>query len=100
MSSENKPSIPTIEGVKKQWEVLGDNYSMMDSCPQTFYYTLSNMLKLHSAHKIIEIACGAGKLIPMVMDLKNPDAEYYATDISPKMLSLLKNRLQHHFEKY
>lgn len=40
------------------------------------------MLKLHSAQKIIEIACGTGKLIPMAIDLKNPNAEYYATDIS------------------
>lgn len=54
----------------------------MDSGPQTFYYTLANMLKLDSAHKILEIACGAGKLLPMAMDLKNPNAEYYATDIS------------------
>lgn len=46
----------------------------MDSCPQTFYYTLSNMLKLDSAQKIIEIACGAGKLLPMTIDLKNPNA--------------------------
>lgn len=36
----------------------------------------------------------------MAIDLKNPKAEYYATDISPKMLSLLKQRLQHHFDKY
>ena len=93
-------SVPTIEGVKKQWEALGDNYSSMDSCPQTFFYTLSNLLKLDSASKILEIACGTGRMLPMVLDLKNPDAQYYATDISEKMLSLLKETLEHHFSKY
>lgn len=36
----------------------------------------------------------------MVLDLKKSTAEYYATDISQKMLSLLKLRLEHHFQKY
>ena len=53
MESENKVTVPTIENVKKQWEALGDNYSEMDACPQTFFYTLSNMLKLDSASKIL-----------------------------------------------
>jgi ubiquinone/menaquinone biosynthesis C-methylase UbiE len=57
-----------------------------DSCPQTLYFTLANMLKLDSAKNILEIACGAGKLIPMVLDLKNPETNYFATDLSPNML--------------
>jgi len=46
MNTQEQPSAPTIEAVKKQWENLGDDYCNMDSGPQTFYYTLSNMLKL------------------------------------------------------
>lgn len=96
----HQPTIPTIDAVKKQWQQLGDSYSKWDSCPQTFFYTLANLLQLNSATKVLEVACGTGKLLPMALDLKNPDAEYYATDISTKMLSLLKDTLQSHFDKY
>ena len=82
MNGQDKPSAPTIEAVKKQWENLGEDYSHMDSAPQTYYYTLSNMLKLESSQKILEVACGVGKLLPLTMYLKNPNAEYFATDIS------------------
>lgn len=54
----------------------------MDAAPQTFYYTLSNMLKLDQAKNILEVGCGAGKLLSTALDLKNPDASYYATDLS------------------
>lgn len=54
----------------------------MDSCPQTFFYTLTNLLKLDTASQILEVACGTGRMIPMVLDLKNPNTQYYATDIS------------------
>jgi len=30
------------------------------------------MLKLNEAKNILEIGCGAGKLLPTVIDLKNP----------------------------
>jgi cyclopropane fatty-acyl-phospholipid synthase-like methyltransferase len=57
-------------------------YQVTDSAPQTFYYTLSNMLKLNEAKNILEIACGCGLLIPQTLDLKKQDAFYYATDLS------------------
>lgn len=65
----------------------------MDSAPQTFYYTLTNLLKLNEAKNILEIACGAGKLIPQVMDLKKPETFYFATDISEEMLKYSRTRL-------
>jgi cyclopropane fatty-acyl-phospholipid synthase-like methyltransferase len=40
------------------------------------------MLKLNEAKNILEIGCGAGKLLSTVLDLKNRDASYYATDVS------------------
>lgn len=40
------------------------------------------MLKLNEAKNILEIGCGAGKLLSTVLDLKNQDASYYATDLS------------------
>ena len=75
-------------------------YITFDSAPQTFFYTLSNMLKLDQAKNVLEIACGAGKLIPQVLDLKAPDTFYYATDISEEMINFSKIRLEKHFEKY
>jgi cyclopropane fatty-acyl-phospholipid synthase-like methyltransferase len=40
------------------------------------------MLQLDSAHNILEIGCGAGKLLSTVLDLKKPEATYIATDVS------------------
>jgi hypothetical protein len=54
----------------------------MDSSPQTFFYTLTNLLKLQESKNILEIGCGAGKLISTVLDLKTPETYYYATDVS------------------
>lgn len=42
-----------------------------DSCPQTLYFTLANLLRLDSAKNILEIACGAGLLLPMALDIKS-----------------------------
>jgi ubiquinone/menaquinone biosynthesis C-methylase UbiE len=58
------------------------------------------MLKLNESNNILEIACGAGLLIPHVLDLKKPETFYYATDISEDMLHYAKLRLEKHFEKY
>jgi cyclopropane fatty-acyl-phospholipid synthase-like methyltransferase len=44
----------------------------MDSCPQTFFFSLINQLKIQKADNILEIACGAGLLLPFVIDQKKP----------------------------
>jgi len=72
----------------------------MDSGPQAFFYTLSNMMKLSEADNILEIGCGAGKLLSTVLDLKKPDASYLATDLSENMVNEAKKRLKAHFDKY
>ena len=51
---------------------MAKNYTSIEAAPQTFFYTLCNMLKLNEAKNVLEIACGTGKLIPMVLDLKSP----------------------------
>jgi hypothetical protein len=51
---------------------MSKTYTSIDAAPQTFFYSLCNMLKLNEAKNVLEIACGAGKLIPMVLDLKSP----------------------------
>lgn len=54
----------------------------MDSAPQTFFYTLTNLMKLQESKNILEIGCGAGKLISTVLDLKPASTSYTATDLS------------------
>jgi hypothetical protein len=63
---------PSYEEIKKRWNQMSTVYVTFDSAPQTFFYTLINMLKLNQAKNVLEIACGAGKLIPQVLDLKAP----------------------------
>lgn len=75
-----------MEGSEAKWEQTNPNYASLDSAPQTFFYTLTNMLKLDQAKNILEVGCGAGKLLSTVLDLKNPDATYYATDLSEAMV--------------
>jgi cyclopropane fatty-acyl-phospholipid synthase-like methyltransferase len=38
---------------------------------QTFYFTLLSLMNLSKAKHILEIGCGAGKLIPLAIMLKN-----------------------------
>jgi|JI61114BRNA_FD_contig_21_1378121_length_690_multi_3_in_0_out_0_1 cyclopropane fatty-acyl-phospholipid synthase-like methyltransferase len=42
----------------------------MDAAPQTFFYTLTNLMKLQESKNILEVGCGAGKLLSTVLDLK------------------------------
>ena len=58
------------------------------------------MLKINKSSNILEIACGAGLLLPFVIDMKQPEAQYVATDLSPAMLKKANERLKSNFEKY
>lgn len=58
----------------------------MDSATQTFYFSLINILRLHEAHNILEVGCGRCTLLPFSLQLKNPDANYLATDLTPDMI--------------
>lgn len=89
-----------MEGHGTKWEQTNPNYASLDSAPQTFFYTISNMLKLDQAKNILEVGCGAGKLLSTILDLKNPEASYYATDLSEAMVEQSKKRLEAHFAKY
>lgn len=82
-----------MEGSDKKWEVQHPNYAAMDSSPQTFFYTLTNILKLDQARNILEVGCGAGKLLSTVLDLKSPETNYLATDVSEAMVNESRKRL-------
>jgi ubiquinone/menaquinone biosynthesis C-methylase UbiE len=65
---------------------MSEIYTNIDSCPQTFFFTLIHQMKIKKAKNILEIACGQGLLLPFVMDIKNKDTQYVATDINPFMI--------------
>ena len=44
------------------------------------------MLEVWDAQNILEVACGTGKLLPIAVNMKNKNANYLATDLSPKMI--------------
>jgi ubiquinone/menaquinone biosynthesis C-methylase UbiE len=44
------------------------------------------MLKIDQAHRILEVACGTGKLIPYIIQIKEPSAYYLASDLSLNMV--------------
>ena len=92
-----KTAQPTFESILKRWDEFSDVYSSMDSCPQTFFFTLINQLKLKDAANVLEIACGAGLLLPFVIDQKKVESQYVATDLSPAMIAKAEQRLRKNF---
>lgn len=57
-------------------------------------------MKIRNASNILEIACGAGLLLPFVIDQKPQETQYVATDLSPAMIAKAEERLRKNFEKY
>ena len=57
-------------------------------------------MKIKNAFNILEIACGAGLLLPFVIDQKAQETQYVATDISPAMITKAEQRLRKNFERY
>jgi SAM-dependent methyltransferase len=90
----------TIEEVQENWNDFSHEYNTFDYCPQTFYYTFTNILELQKAHNILEVACGTGKLLPLMLQLKNSAASYLASDLAPNMVELAKTNLKKNFDRY
>jgi ubiquinone/menaquinone biosynthesis C-methylase UbiE len=57
-------------------------------------------MKIYRAKNILEIACGAGLLLPMALSMKGKDAQYIATDLSPQMIKKAEARLQSQLELF
>jgi hypothetical protein len=47
------PQGPNNDQVRTRWNGMAPVYITMDSTPQTFFYTLSNMLKLNQAKNVL-----------------------------------------------
>lgn len=85
--------------VADQWSSIAPSYSNIDSCQQTAFYSLVNLIKIQSATNILEVACGNGKLLPYALNLKPEDCNYYAIDIAPNMISYTEAFLNHYIKK-
>lgn len=70
------------------WDGMSLVYPEFDSTPQSFYYSIINILDIGKAKHILEVGCGRCLLVPYCLRLKNKEATYLATDLSPKMLAL------------
>lgn len=68
------------------WDNMTAIYPTFDSAPQGFYFSIVNLLEITKAKNILEVGCGRCLLVPYTLELKNPDATYFATDLSPKMI--------------
>jgi ubiquinone/menaquinone biosynthesis C-methylase UbiE len=62
--------------------------------------TLISVLKIYRAKNILEIACGTGLLLPLALAMKNKEAQYVATDLSPEMIKKTEKRLQSQLELF
>lgn len=47
------PMGPSSEQIIEKWKKFSGIYVQFDSTPQTFYYTLANMLKLNEAKNVL-----------------------------------------------
>ena len=61
---------------------------------QTFFYTLINILKIEETNNVLEIACGTGRLLPLVLVNKPSQCKYLATDISGIMVQATELRMK------
>lgn len=92
--------IPTINEVEKNWDMLSTIYSEFDCTPQSFYFSIVNILEIPKAKNILEIGCGRCLLVPYCLQLKNPETTYMATDLSPKMVELAEKQLKHVLDSF
>jgi len=56
------------------------------------------MLRVEECHNMIETGCGAGHLLPYMLNLKKDVCHYTGTDISENLLSVAAWRLKNFIE--
>lgn len=83
----------SIKEIRQYWNENSENYLLLDSNANGFYYTLINMLKIEMRKNILEVGAGGGFLYGYSMKRKSPSAQYYATDLSDSMLEILCKRM-------
>lgn len=83
--------------MNKNWDNDALDYSEMDATPQTFFYSLVSFLKIGKSKNILEIGCGAGLLLPYVIDRKLQGTPYVASDLSQAMITKSEERLRKNY---
>lgn len=58
------------------------------------------MLQIHEAENILEVGCGTGTLLPLMLQMKRPETHYLASDLSVNMVGYAEKNLRKHFETY
>lgn len=57
-------------------------------------------MDLHKADNILEVACGTGKLLSFMLELKRKESTYLASDLAPNMVKLARDNLKRNFDRY
>lgn len=82
------------------WDNMTVIYPSFDSAPQAFYFGIINMLQIEKAKNILEVGCGRCLLVPYCLELMSPEASYWATDLSPKMIEAAQQKMQSYLDKF
>jgi ubiquinone/menaquinone biosynthesis C-methylase UbiE len=91
--------VQSTEEINKFWDGFSRYYSMYlepNSCQGGL--NLLNMLKIWEADDALEIGCGSGAILPMIISLKKQKANYIMTDLSEQMLLILQRRIKYYTE--
>lgn len=89
------PMVRTQEELKKYWEDFSNFYAeYLEFSTQPLLYSLISSLKLYESNKVLELSCGGGKSLPLVLSLKKPECEYWVSDFCENLLSLASKRME------
>ncbi|CAG9324863.1 unnamed protein product [Blepharisma stoltei] len=81
------------EEIKQHYNEIADWYEeYADLLTASVYHSFLPTLHLESSSKIIEVACGTGLGLSLLMSHILPEAEIYASDLSPAMLAKAQKR--------
>jgi len=96
MTTEPDAKVIQTPDIIKHWQDFGKIYSEhFEYNTQPMLYSLIMNLQIFQAEKLLELSCGGGKSISVVLSMKKPDCEYIATDISKNMLNLSMSRMEY-----
>ena len=94
--TEPNARIAQTSEIIKHWQEFGKIYSeRYEYNTQPMLYSLITNLKIHEAGSLLELSCGGGKSLPIILSLKKPDCLFFATEISENMLNLSSRRMEY-----
>ena len=89
------PTVRTQAELKNYWEDFSNFYAeYLEFSTQPLLYSLISGLKLYESNKVLELSCGGGKSLPLILSLKKPECEYWVSDFCENLLSLASKRME------